>query len=492
MQGRTESVYKQEIIGLLKDSAKDLQWIGVSVVLNAIISYITTFIDAPFWFNENQILYIFATVAQITGGLLGLTLAAYALIDDKFKKIGDNDESSFDYVNQIRNDNFANLISISVLSVGSILLSILVLSVYRYRYLEIVIFFMLESIGIFIQLLVKIFIFITNANPNNIAIEKEKEKEQFDAEYSTNTITEEQSLASFITNYNILEENIKNYARKQYSGKNDDIRLQFRDALNILKDLNIISQKSYVQINELRLYRNSLVHSIEEDKAVNPVLFRILKKISDLFSTLINSSEGDECEKAKEELEKYVSSLPENIDEELLYFLSEHPSVTIREIANALNITVASASRKLQKLIAYGYVKKQDKGKNIIYYATCPVRKISFDYSNNNGVYVIGNEEEKFSTQWSKGSDTMIHAYSDADDIEHIARISNVENIFSVSKEELFKLDYSSRCRDIRIGDIVVWKNIYGHYLLTCVKRIYDDTRGADKDFLECEYRIIL
>ena len=116
----------------------------------------------------------------------------------------------------------------------------------------------------------------------------------------------------------------------------------------------------------------------------------------------------------------------------------------------------------------------------------------SFDYSNNNGVYVIGNEEEKFSTQWSKGSDTIIHAYSDADDIEHIARISNVENIFSVSKEELFKLDYSSRCRDIRIGDIVVWKNIYGHYLLTCVKEIHDDTRGADKDFLECEYRIIL
>ena len=67
-----------------------------------------------------------------------------------------------------------------------------------------------------------------------------------------------------------------------------------------------------------------------------------------------------------------------------------------------------------------------------------------------------------------------------------------MENIFSVSKEELFKLDYSSRCRDIRIGDIVVWKNIHGHYLLTCVKRIYDDTRGADKDFLECEYRIIL
>lgn len=242
---------------MFPNSKKDFRVIGLSIIINFIISFITYFIDKPFWFNENQLLYIFATIAQITGSLLGLTLAAYTLIDDKFKKIGDSEESSLDYANQIRAENFDNLISISILSIFTIILSLLVLLIYRNRHLEITIFFMLESIYIFIQLLIKIYIFIQDANPNNIIIKKEKEKELFDSEYTTNHIMEEKSFASFITYYNVLEEAIKNYAQKQLPEKNNNINLQFLDSLSILRDLDIISQKCYAQINELRLYRNS-------------------------------------------------------------------------------------------------------------------------------------------------------------------------------------------------------------------------------------------
>lgn len=47
------------------------------------ITFILHFVDKPFCFNENQILYIFSTIAQVTGGLFGLTLAAYTIVDDK-------------------------------------------------------------------------------------------------------------------------------------------------------------------------------------------------------------------------------------------------------------------------------------------------------------------------------------------------------------------------------------------------------------------------
>ena len=159
---------------------RDLEIIGLSIITNLAISIITHFINKPFWFNENQLLYIFATIAQVTGGLLGLTLAAYTLIDDKLKKIGDSDESSLDYSNQIRIENFNNLISISISSIFSIILSLIVLLVYRNRHLEITIFFMLESVYIFIRLLLKIYTFIQGANPNNISLKGEKEKELFD------------------------------------------------------------------------------------------------------------------------------------------------------------------------------------------------------------------------------------------------------------------------------------------------------------------------
>lgn len=278
---------------MFPNSKKDFRVIGLSIIINFIISFITYFIDKPFWFNENQLLYIFATIAQITGSLLGLTLAAYTLIDDKFKKIGDSEESSLDYANQIRAENFDNLISISILSIFTIILSLLVLLIYRNRHLEITIFFMLESIYIFIQLLIKIYIFIQDANPNNIIIKKEKEKELFDSEYTTNHIMEEKSFASFITYYNVLEEAIKNYAQKQLPEKNNNINLQFLDSLSILRDLDIISQKCYAQINELRLYRNSLVHSTEDNKIVNPTLFEILKNICNLFLSLTESSAND-------------------------------------------------------------------------------------------------------------------------------------------------------------------------------------------------------
>ena len=120
---------------MFPNSKKDFRVIGLSIIVNFIISFITYFIDKPFWFNENQLLYIFATIAQITGSLLGLTLAAYTLIDDKFKKIGDSEESSLDYANQIRAENFDNLISISILSIFTIILSLLVLLIYRNRHL---------------------------------------------------------------------------------------------------------------------------------------------------------------------------------------------------------------------------------------------------------------------------------------------------------------------------------------------------------------------
>ncbi len=120
----------------------------------------------------------------------------------------------------------------------------------------------------------------------------------------------------------------------------------------------------------------------------------------------------------------------------------------------------------------------------------CSPRKkgsFTFDYSNNDGEFVIGDGEKTFRTRWSKASDSAIYAYKDGKGIDSIALLKNVVDIESIRKIEG---DFSSRCRTPRIGDAIVWKNGKGYYAITKIVSIKDDTRGSDHDELTCEYVI--
>lgn len=112
---------------------------------------------------------------------------------------------------------------------------------------------------------------------------------------------------------------------------------------------------------------------------------------------------------------------------------------------------------------------------------------VSFNYSNNNGLFTIGSEKQVFTTCWSKASNTSIHAYSEASDIECIGIMKNVDDLNELKNIDV---DFSSRCRTAKIGDVIIWKNIHGQYAATKITKIKDDTRGDDRDLLEFEYVI--
>ena len=98
------------------------------------------------------------------------------------------------------------------------------------------------------------------------------------------------------------------------------------------------------------------------------------------------------------------------------------------------------------------------------------MKSFAFDYSDNNGTYIIGNNEWIFETMWSKGSDRMIHAYSDPKGIESIARVRKISDFTIITEKFLSAQDYSSRYRDIEISDMGIWKNERWYYLLTLVE----------------------
>ena len=113
----------------------------------------------------------------------------------------------------------------------------------------------------------------------------------------------------------------------------------------------------------------------------------------------------------------------------------------------------------------------------------------SFDYSNHNGAFSIGDSAYSFETRWTKGSDAAIYAYNDAGNIDAIALVRAPVDMDTVAIQNL-DLDFSSRCRLPQTGDAIVWKNKNGKYAITKIVNIQDNTRGHAKDELCIEYLI--
>lgn len=65
--------------------------------------------------NENQILYIYSSLAQVIGALLGLTIAGYSMVDSKLKTLSETDTTITEYVEDTRHDYYISLMYIIIL-----------------------------------------------------------------------------------------------------------------------------------------------------------------------------------------------------------------------------------------------------------------------------------------------------------------------------------------------------------------------------------------
>ncbi len=149
---------------------------------------------------------------------------------------------------------------------------------------------------------------------------------------------------------------------------------------------------------------------------------------------------------------------------------------------------VKGNSQKIRKTNQSGDSPKISIKNEGTYYSPAKKGTFTFNYSNNDGEYVIGEGDAMFRTRWSKSSNTSIHAYKDGKGITAIARLKEVGDIESINTIEG---DFSSRVRTPQIGDAIVWKNDKGKYAITKVVSIKDDTRGDDHDELTCNYIIV-
>jgi|GEM_PF-315954 len=113
---------------------------------------------------------------------------------------------------------------------------------------------------------------------------------------------------------------------------------------------------------------------------------------------------------------------------------------------------------------------------------------VTFDYSNNNGKYAIGQGELMFETYWSKASNTSIHILNDPASIRTVALVKDTEEIKNILDARSY--DNSSRARTVKVNQITVLQNMNGFYAAIKVLKIKDDSRGEMNDEISFEYII--
>lgn len=177
--------------------------IAILTILNSVNAYKYHFTIITLL--ENQILYIFSSLAQIVGALLGLTIAGYSIMDSKLKSLGDSDSSITDYTDELRHNYFYSLICVIILSVIDILMCLFMLSIYNNWLSFLSPFLSVQTIIIFIIIMIEIIYFVNFLNPKILNEMGSSEKKSIEKDFNANLSTKSDiSFDSFITTYNLL------------------------------------------------------------------------------------------------------------------------------------------------------------------------------------------------------------------------------------------------------------------------------------------------
>ncbi len=164
---------------------------------------------------------------------------------------------------------------------------------------------------------------------------------------------------------------------------------------------------------------------------------------------------------------KYEELLRDLLDEAVLPIppLGENPFKTIKAFAQ-------------QKFIP----------SNEKYVSPAPSGTVTFDYSNNNGRYSIGQSELMFETYWTKASIQSIHLYNDPASIRTVALAKDADNYRNIKDARIY--DGSSRARTVILNQIAVLQNTNGFYAAVKVLSIKAVSGNDSDDELTFEYFI--
>lgn len=114
--------------------------------------------------------------------------------------------------------------------------------------------------------------------------------------------------------------------------------------------------------------------------------------------------------------------------------------------------------------------------------------KGELDFTNNNGIYTIGNGDLIFEVQWGGCNNEKMRIYNHPSTIESIA-LAEDKNIKEITNDRYY--DFTDHCREIRRKkDVIILKNSKGYYAAVKIIDFEVKDRGGKRNFLNFEYAI--
>ena len=112
---------------------------------------------------------------------------------------------------------------------------------------------------------------------------------------------------------------------------------------------------------------------------------------------------------------------------------------------------------------------------------------VTFDYSNNDGRYRIGQGEQIFKMKWGRCSESAIYLSKDSGSLGTIA-VTDKRAIGEMEDASVYNGSSNTRCP--RVGEVAVQENAHGFWAAVRIINIEYKNRGSDHDELTFEYVI--
>ncbi|WP_114350782.1 AAA family ATPase [Paracoccus lutimaris] len=112
-------------------------------------------------------------------------------------------------------------------------------------------------------------------------------------------------------------------------------------------------------------------------------------------------------------------------------------------------------------------------------------------YADHDGRAFFGEGETSFETRWSSSSGDDIIAYNDPVSTRGIAIAEGAKNLTDITPDDITPLDFTSRARRPKEGQVLVIENTNGRFLAVQVLDVMATSHGDPEDRLTLQYQVV-
>ena len=234
--------------------------------------------------SENQTLYFSSTLAQVSATLYGLVITAYVFLEGKLTKDAEIDDTLLDIVAELKTTYRQILLSGGIITGIALLLCVINIIVGDYSeittqdvYNKLLRLVLNCSFTFSIASIVCSLYFTYQATDPN-RIKKASKKGIKENKYSTKILrleTQKNHLADFMIDYNHFEQIINTFVNERK--KTSTERPILNKNIYFLRNNAIISNDLFLRLQEMRQFRNFLVHG--DDMFVDESTLKILRDL---------------------------------------------------------------------------------------------------------------------------------------------------------------------------------------------------------------------